>query len=155
MNYWGEGKRAYHHTAPVNMIYALHEGLRRLQAEGLEAAWARHARLHAALKAGLEALGFAYLAPEGERLPQLNAVRVPEDVADEAEARRRLLEEHGLEIGGGLGDLAGSVWRIGLMGQACRPANVRHCLGALETVLERAGGVEAAECLLEEVSVGV
>ncbi|NNF59377.1 MAG: alanine--glyoxylate aminotransferase family protein [Rhodothermaceae bacterium] len=149
MGYWGEGKRAYHHTAPVNMIYALHEGLRLLKEEGLEAAWARHHSAHEALKAGLEALGFSYLAPEGERLPQLNAVWVPEGV-DEATARRRLLDEHDLEIGGGLGDLAGKVWRIGLMGYACRPENVRHCLGALETVLGRTGGLAAAEPLLDE-----
>src|SRR5690606_28592746 len=107
MSYWGEGKRAYHHTAPVNMVYGLHEALRRLRAEGLEAAWARHARMHAALRAGLEALGFAYVAPEGERLPQLNAVRVPKAVKDEAAARRRLLDEFGIEVGGGLGEFAG------------------------------------------------
>lgn len=144
MGYWGEGKRAYHHTAPINMIYALHEGLLRLNKEGLESAWERHWKMHEALKFGLEALGFTYLAPEGERLPQLNAVWVPEDV-DEASARGQLLAEHNLEIGGGLGDLAGKVWRIGLMGYASRAENVRKCLAALETVLGRSGGLIAAE----------
>ncbi len=101
----GGAKRAYHHTAPVNMIYALHEALARLRDEGLEAAWARHAAMHGALAAGLEALGLSFVVPEAERLPQLNAVWIPAGV-DDASARRRLLDKFGLEIGGGLGDLA-------------------------------------------------
>src|SRR5690606_27607509 len=145
VGYWGEGrKRAYHHTAPINGIYALHEALLMLHEEGLENAWARHRRMHEALKAGLEALGLDYVVPESERTPQLNMVRVPDGV-DEAAVRRRLLAEHGLEIGAGLGDLAGEVWRIGLMGYGCRPENVRACVGALEAVLGRSGGREAVE----------
>ena len=150
--YWdpaGGATRAYHHTAPVNMVYALHEALRRLHTEGLEAAWARHARMHAALAAGLEALGLAFVVPADERLPQLNAVYVPAGV-DDAATRRRLLEAHGLEIGGGLGDLAGKAWRIGLMGEGARPETVRLCLGALEDVLGRSGALDAAEALLAE-----
>ena len=146
--YWDGGeRRAYHHTAPVNAVYALYEALRRLHAEGLEAAWARHAAMHRALRAGLEALGLAFVVPEAERLPQLNAVWVPDGV-DDAAARRRLLDEHGLEIGGGLGDLAGRAWRIGLMGYGARAESVRRCLGALEAVLGRSGGVSTAEPLL-------
>ena len=145
-------KRAYHHTAPVNMIYALHEALRVVLDEGLEAAWDRHARMHAALAAGLEALGLTFVVPETERLPQLNAVWIPDGV-DDADVRRRLLAEHDLEIGGGLGALAGRAWRIGLMGYGARPANVRTCLGALEDVLQRTGGVDAAETHLDGVAV--
>ncbi len=150
--YWdpaGGTKRAYHHTAPVNMIYALHEALRRLQAEGLEAAWARHAQMHAALAAGLDALGLEFIVPAGERLPQLNAVYIPEGV-DDADTRRQLLDGYGLEIGGGLGDLAGKAWRIGLMGEGARPETVRLCLGALGEVLGRDGALGAAEPLLAE-----
>lgn len=155
--YWdpetaGGTKRAYHHTAPVNMVYALHEALRRLQNEGLEAAWGRHARMHAALAAGLEALGLQFVVPEAERLPQLNAVYVPDGV-DDAAVRRRLLDEHGLEIGGGLGNLAGRAWRIGLMGEGARPETVRRCLGALEDVLGRDGALDAAEARLASADV--
>ncbi|MEM1043254.1 MAG: alanine--glyoxylate aminotransferase family protein [Bacteroidota bacterium] len=145
VGYWGEGRtRAYHHTAPVNSVYALHEALLMLREEGIEASWARHRRTHEALKAGLEALGLEYVVPEAERTPQLNMVRVPEGV-DEAAVRRRLLDEYDLEIGAGLGALAGQVWRIGLMGYACRPENVRLCVDALEAVLDRSGGLDAAE----------
>ena len=148
VGYWGEGrKRAYHHTAPINSIYGLHEALLMLHEEGLEAAWARHRRLHEALKAGLEALGLEYVVPEAEQTPQLNMIKVPDGV-DEAEVRRRLLEEHNLEIGAGLGALAGDVWRIGLMGYGCRPENVRTCISALEAVLDRSGGTDAAETKL-------
>lgn len=149
--YWDPDgpKRAYHHTAPVNMVYALHHALVRLHDEGLEATWARHRAMHAALAAGLEALGLTFVVPETERLPQLNAVYVPEGV-DDAAVRRRLLDEHGLEIGGGLGDLAGKAWRIGLMGEGARPDAVRRCLGALEAVLDRTGGLDAAEAHLGE-----
>ncbi len=135
MGYWGEGaKRAYHHTAPINPLYALHEALVMLQEEGLENAWARHRNMHNALKAGLEAMGIGFLVDEAHRLPQLNAVRVPEGV-DEAAVRARLLQEYNLEIGAGLGDLAGKIWRIGLMGYAANLRNVIFCLGALEKVL--------------------
>ena len=137
MGYWGSGaQRSYHHTAPVNSLYALHEALRILQEEGLENAWARHERNHQALKAGLEAMGMTFVVKEGDRLPQLNAVTVPEGV-DEAAVRRALLEEFNLEIGAGLGALAGKVWRIGLMGHASNRKNVLLCLSALEAVLGR------------------
>jgi len=135
MGYWGQGaKRAYHHTAPVNALYALHEALVMLKDEGLEQAWDRHQRNHLKLKAGIEAMGLSFLVDEEYRLPQLNAVVIPEGV-DEAEVRKRLLTEYGLEIGAGLGALAGKVWRIGLMGYSANPRNVLLCLGALDNVL--------------------
>ena len=135
LGYWGSGaQRTYHHTAPVNSLYALHEALRILKEEGLEASWARHELNHQALKAGLEAMGIGFVVKEGDRLPQLNAVTVPEGV-DEAAVRKVLLEEFNLEIGAGLGALAGRVWRIGLMGHASNRRNVLFCLAALETVL--------------------
>ena len=137
LGYWGSGaQRTYHHTAPVNSLYALHEALRILQEEGLETAWTRHALNHQALRAGLEAMGIGFVVKESDRLPQLNAVRVPEGV-DEAAVRKALLEEFNLEIGAGLGALAGKVWRIGLMGHASSRRNVLFCLAALETVLTR------------------
>jgi len=139
MGYWGgSAKRAYHHTAPVNALYGLHEALTILQEEGLENAWARHARNHQALKAGLEALGLSLVVAEADRLPQLNLVSIPEGV-DDAAVRNMLLHDFGLEIGAGLGDLAGKVWRIGLMGYACNPNNVRLCLAALEAALNAQG----------------
>jgi alanine-glyoxylate transaminase / serine-glyoxylate transaminase / serine-pyruvate transaminase len=135
MGYWdGEGGRAYHHTAPINALYGLHESLLMVEEEGLENAWARHARMHDALRAGLEALGLGFQVARDYRLPQLNAIKVPEGV-DEAEVRRRCLADFGLEIGAGLGELAGKVWRIGLMGQSATPNNVLLCLNALETTL--------------------
>jgi len=135
MGYWGEGaKRAYHHTAPVNALYALHESLVMLREEGLENAWKRHQHNHNALKAGLEAMGINFLVEESARLPQLNSVFVPDGI-DEAQVRGRLLTEYNLEIGAGLGDLAGKVWRIGLMGHSSRAENVIFCLSALEAVL--------------------
>ena len=139
LRYWGDGpRRSYHHTAPVNALYGLHEALRMLEEEGLEAAWARHRRLHGALVRGLEAMGLELAVAPPHRLPQLNAVRVPEGV-DEAAVRRHLLERYDLEIGAGLGVLAGSIWRIGLMGHACRLENVLLCLTALEDALGRQG----------------
>ena len=139
MGYWGKGaRRAYHHTAPVNAMYALHESLRMVHEEGLENAWERHRRNHEALKAGLEAMGLSFVVDEAHRLPQLNAVSIPEGV-DDAAVRARLLEEHHLEIGAGLGDLAGKVWRIGLMGYSSRIENVTQCLGALDAVLADMG----------------
>ncbi len=149
-SYWG-GERAYHHTAPITMIYALREGLRLVLEEGLEARFARHVRNHLALKAGLTALGLKYLATEGNQLPQLNAVKLPEGVDDVA-GRKRLLTEFGIEVGGGLGEYKGKVWRIGLMGYNSRPNCVFQALAALEQVLagsgvkiERGAGVAAAE----------
>lgn len=151
MSYWG-GDRAYHHTAPISMVYALREGLRLVLEEGLEARFARHVRNHLALKAGLEALGLTYTAAEHCRLPQLNAVRIPEGIDDLA-CRKRMLTEFGIEIGGGLGDFKGKAWRIGIMGHNSRPACVLQVLAAMEVVLAGAGakitagaGVAAAEC---------
>jgi alanine-glyoxylate transaminase/serine-glyoxylate transaminase/serine-pyruvate transaminase len=139
MGYWGAGaRRAYHHTAPVNAMYALHEALLMIQEEGLDKAWARHQRNHEALKAGLEAMGLRFIVDVEHRLPQLNAVAIPEGV-DDAAVRQRLLEEHHLEIGAGLGDLAGKVWRIGLMGYSSRIENVTRCLAALDAVLADLG----------------
>lgn len=132
--YWGSGaKRAYHHTAPVNDLYALHESLLMLQEEGIENAWARHTALHLKLVAGLAVLGLTVVPPEGERLPQLNTVIIPEGI-DDATVRQRLLNDFDLEIGAGLGAFAGKAWRIGLMGTACSEANVRFCLESLEAV---------------------
>ena len=109
-----------------------------LKEEGLEHAWARHHRHHLALKAGLEAMGFSFLVKEGNRLPQMNAVYVPEGV-NEAEVRKILLTEFNLEIGAGLGPLAGKIWRFGLMGYSCKPENVMLCLSALGSVLADMG----------------
>ena len=135
MAYWGQsGKRAYHHTAPINSLYGLHEALVILHEEGLEQAWQRHTDNHLALRAGLEAMGLEFVVPESQRLPQLNAVRIPDGV-DDALVRTRLLKDYQLEIGAGLGDMAGKVWRIGLMGYASNPRNVLTCLGALDDVL--------------------
>ena len=139
MGYWGSGaKRSYHHTAPVNALYALHEALLMLREEGLENAWNRHQRNHQALKAGLEAMGLDFIVPEADRLPQLNAVSIPQSV-DDALVRNRLLHEYNLEIGAGLGALAGKVWRIGLMGHASRAENILLCVAALEAVLSDLG----------------
>lgn len=135
MSYWsGVGRRAYHHTAPSNAIYGLYEALLMLREEGIENAWERHRANHLALRAGLETLGLSYVVPEEERTPQLNAVHIPEGV-DDARVRRRLLEEHNLEISAGLGDFAGKVWRIGLMGYGSRWENVERCLTALGSAL--------------------
>ncbi len=139
MGYWGgEGKRAYHHTAPVNQLYALHEALCILQEEGLENAWERHALHHRALTAGLAAIGLEMLVPETERLVQLNAVVIPQGV-DDAAVRSQLLHDYNLEIGAGLGAFAGKVWRIGLMGYAANQSNVLNCLSALEAALLKQG----------------
>lgn len=132
-SYWGE-ERVYHHTAPINMTYALHEALRLILEEGLENCFARHMLHHQALKAGLNALGMEYSAQAGHQLPMLNAVRIPAGV-DDAQVRRGLLERFGIEIGGGLGAFKGKVWRIGLMGYGARAANVYNVLSALEALL--------------------
>ena len=137
LGYWsGEGKRTYHHTAPINPLYGLHEALVMLAEEGIENAWARHRAQHEALKAGLEKLGLEFIVPEAERLPQLNSVTIPAGV-DDAAARGRLLNEFNLEIGAGLGALAGKIWRIGLMGASARQENVDYCLKALTAALGR------------------
>ena len=134
MGYWGSGKRAYHHTAPINALYGLHEALVILQEEGLENAWARHARNHQALKAGIEGMGLRFVVMESERLPQLNSIYIPDGV-DDAAVRAALLKDYNLEIGAGLGAMAGKIWRIGLMGYASNPTNVLFCLSALEETL--------------------
>ncbi len=149
MGYWGSGtKRAYHHTAPINSLYALHESLVILQDEGLENSWDRHNQNHLALRAGLETMGISFIVDEKSRLPQLNAVTIPDGV-DDANVRSRLLNEFDLEIGAGLGDLAGKIWRIGLMGYASNRKNVMTCLGALEAVGLKAEGsaVAAAQAI--------
>ena len=134
LGYWsGEGKRTYHHTAPINPLYGLHEALVILAEEGIENAWARHRAQHEALKAGLDRLGLGFVVAEAARLPQLNSVYIPAGV-DDAAARGRLLNEFNLEIGAGLGALAGRIWRIGLMGHSARQENVDYCLKALEAV---------------------
>src|SRR5258708_5273992 len=134
----GATTRTYHHTAPTNALYALHESRLMLREEGLENAWARHQRNHLALKAGLETLGLKYLVEEPYRLPQMNAVSVAPGI-DEKEVRRRLLLDYNLEIGAGLGDLAGKIWRFGLMGYSCKMENVMLSLCALETVFTDMG----------------
>jgi len=147
-SYWG-AERKYHHTAPVNMIYGLREALRIIAEEGLDSRFARHQLNHRALVAGVEAMGLSMLVPEGERLPMLNAIGIPEG-ADDLKVRKALLNEFSIEIGGGLGDLAGKIWRVGLMGHASRRKNVILFLSALETVLKTqgvkisSGGLEAA-----------
>jgi alanine-glyoxylate transaminase/serine-glyoxylate transaminase/serine-pyruvate transaminase len=136
-NYWGTDRK-YHHTAPINMIYGLREALRIIAEEGLQARWQRHALNHQALVAGLEAMGLSLVVPEDERLPMLNAVEIPEG-ANDAATRSTLLKSYDIEIGGGLGDFAGKVWRVGLMGHAACQRNVLLFLSALETTLASQG----------------
>lgn len=131
--YWGS-ERVYHHTAPINMLYALHEALRAVLEEGLEARWQRHREMHNLLRTGLADLGIRYLSQEGHHLPMLNAVTVPAEM-DDAAGRRRLLEEYGIEIGAGLGDFKGKAWRIGLMGESASRRNVTLLLAALRQML--------------------
>jgi alanine-glyoxylate transaminase/serine-glyoxylate transaminase/serine-pyruvate transaminase len=137
MKYWG-AERVYHHTAPINMLYALHEACRLVLAEGVDARTARHMNNGRALVAGLEALGLAPRVPTDERLPQLTTVAIPDGVAD-VETRRALLERYGIEIGGGLGKMAGNTWRFGLMGASSTRRNVITCLAALEALLREQG----------------
>ncbi len=147
LGYWqGDGGRSYHHTAPINALYALHESLTMLMEEGLENAWARHQQHHQALRAGLEAMGLKFQVAQAQRLPQLNAVMIPDGVND-GEVRAELLNHFGLEIGAGLGAGAGKVWRIGLMGYSSRRQNVLTCLAGLETVLGRLGVIETGVAL--------
>ncbi len=135
MAYWdGSGGRSYHHTAPVNALYGLHESLVMLAEEGIENSWARHAAMHLELKAGLEALGLEFLVPAESRLPQLNAVKVPDGI-NEAALRAHVLQRYGLEIGAGLGALAGKIWRIGLMGQTAQRSSVTLCVEAMKEAL--------------------
>jgi alanine-glyoxylate transaminase / serine-glyoxylate transaminase / serine-pyruvate transaminase len=138
LGYWNAGARTYHHTAPTNSLFALHEALLLIREEGLENAWARATRHHLALKAGLEAMGLKFLVKEQYQLPQMNAVLCPEGVNEE-EVRKRLLNEFSLEIGAGLGPLKGKIWRFGLMGYSCRADNVMLCLSALGSVLSDLG----------------
>ena len=135
LEYWdGGAQRSYHHTAPINALYGLHEALVILQEEGLENAWQRHNHNHRALRAGIEAMGLSFVVEESARLPQLNSVTIPEGIPD-AVVRKRLLNEYSLEIGAGLGVMAGKIWRIGLMGYASNRKNVLLCLGALDAIL--------------------
>ncbi len=136
VSYWEGAKRAYHHTAPINMLYGLYQALQCVVSEGRDATFARHAACHAQLVAGLEAMGLEMLVDASCRLPMLNSVKVPAGV-DEAAVRKDLLEKHQIEIGAGLGPLAGQIWRIGLMGHTARPENVTRVLAALGSVLGR------------------
>jgi len=153
-SYWG-AQRKYHHTAPVNMIYALREALRIVAEEGLEARFARHRLNHLALVAGVEAMGLQMVVPEAERLPVLNAIRIPEG-ADDKKIRLALLRDFGIEIGGGLGEFAGKVWRVGLMGHASCRKNVVLFLAALQTILTgegvavKPGALEAAAAVYDQ-----
>jgi alanine-glyoxylate transaminase/serine-glyoxylate transaminase/serine-pyruvate transaminase len=133
--YWGSD-RLYHHTAPVNMLYGLHEALRIVLEEGLDARWARHLAMHKRLRAGLEAMGLKYVSQEGHHLPMLNAIGVPAGIEDAA-GRKRLLEEYGIEIGAGLGDFKGKAWRIGIMGQGADARHVELILAALRSMLAK------------------
>jgi alanine-glyoxylate transaminase/serine-glyoxylate transaminase/serine-pyruvate transaminase len=135
--YWNQ-TRAYHHTSPINMTYALREALRMMMEEGLENRIQRHAKVAAALRAGAEALGLSLLAEEGYRLNPLTTISIPEGIED-AKVRRTLLNEYDIEIGGGLGEFAGKAWRIGLMGESAREKNVFALLSALETILSKEG----------------
>ena len=142
--YWEQqAQAAYHHTAPITMVYALREGLRLLMEEGLKERYRRHAQNAQALRAGLEAMRLLLLAKEGHRLPCLTAVGVPEGV-DDLEVRRLLIREANIEISGGLGEQTGRVWRLGLMGYNSTPGNLFTLLSALEWALGRQGYEVAA-----------
>jgi alanine-glyoxylate transaminase/serine-glyoxylate transaminase/serine-pyruvate transaminase len=137
MGYWGKGaKRTYHHTAPVNTLYGLHEALVMITEEGLENSWSRHQKNHQELRDGLEAMGINFLVNKADRLPQLNTVFIPKGVDDVA-VRTTLLNDYNLEIGAGLGAYAGKVWRIGLMGHSSRKENITLCLAALKATLAK------------------
>jgi alanine-glyoxylate transaminase/serine-glyoxylate transaminase/serine-pyruvate transaminase len=147
-DYWAEGKRGYHHTAPISMLYGLHEALRLVQEEGLEARFTRHRLNSHALIAGLMALGLDPLPPAGCRLPMLNCVKLPLGIDDQL-VRGHLLKDHGIEIGGGLGSLQGKVWRIGLMGESSRQAHVLTFLNALEEIFARNGWSANPGCAIQ------
>ena len=156
MSYWGEGKkRAYHHTAPVNALYGLHESLLILKEEGLETSFTRHRKNHQALVAGLEAMGLDMAVDQDFRLPQLNSVYIPDGI-DDGKTRNLLLNDFNLEIGAGLGELAGKTWRIGLMGHSSTRRNILTCLASLETVMAKQGydlvpgaAIDAAKSVLD------
>ena len=150
-SYWG-AERKYHHTAPINMIYALREALRIIAEEGLEARFARHELNHRALVAGIEAMGLAMLVPESERLLTLNAICIPEGVND-IKVRKALLNDFGIEIGGGLGNLQGKIWRVGIMGHSCSRKNVFLFLSAIETILNAEGAKITTGALKEASAV--
>ena len=134
-SYWAGAKRAYHHTAPVSSVYALHEALKLVIEEGLENRWARHKSVHTILKNGLQKRGFKFLVNSKFRLPNLNAVYLPAKVKDEAKLRQTLLNDYNIEVGGGLGAFAGKIWRIGIMGESCTHNHVNTLLGALDMEL--------------------
>jgi alanine-glyoxylate transaminase/serine-glyoxylate transaminase/serine-pyruvate transaminase len=146
-----EGSRAYHHTAPISMLYGLREALRLVQEEGLPARYQRHQTNSEALLAGLEPLGLMPLPPPGRRLPMLNCVTVPPRIP-EADIRGRLLSQYDIEIGGGLGPLKGQVWRIGLMGESSTEANVLTLLNALEALFLEGGWLNTPGVALQAAS---
>jgi alanine-glyoxylate transaminase / serine-glyoxylate transaminase / serine-pyruvate transaminase len=150
-DYWAEGTRTYHHTAPISMLYALREALRLVEEEGLPSRYRRHQKNSEALMAGLQELGLTPLPPAGQRLPMLNCVTVPAHIP-EAEVRAQLLTEDGIEIGGGLGPLKGKVWRIGLMGESSTEAHVLTFLNALETRFIRNGWLSTPGTSLQAAS---
>ena len=133
-NYWAGAKRAYHHTAPVSSIYALHEALNLVLEEGLENRWARHQAVHQYLRGKLENMGFRFLVDEAHRLPNLNSVFLPGGL-DEARLRSDLLNKYNIEVGSGLGAFAGKIWRIGIMGESCTHNHVNLLVGALEELI--------------------
>jgi alanine-glyoxylate transaminase / serine-glyoxylate transaminase / serine-pyruvate transaminase len=149
--YWAEGSRAYHHTAPISMLYGLREALRLVEEEGLTARYKRHQINSDALLAGLEELGLTALPPAAYRLPMLNCVTVPAQIP-EADMRTRLLSRYGIEIGGGLGPLKGKVWRIGLMGESSTEANVLTLLNALEALFLEGGWLSTPGAALQAAS---
>jgi alanine-glyoxylate transaminase/serine-glyoxylate transaminase/serine-pyruvate transaminase len=136
IKYWEGASRVYHHTAPINMLYGLYPALRCIVDEGLEQVFQRHRRAHGQLVAGLAEMGIDMLVDPAYRLPMLNAVKIPEGV-QEAAVRKTLLEQYDIEIGAGLGPLAGRIWRIGLMGHTARPENVTRVLDALRHATRR------------------
>ena len=149
--YWTEGSRAYHHTAPISMLYGLREALRLIEEEGLSARYKRHQINSNALLAGLEVLGLVPLPPAGRRLPMLNCVMLPAQIP-EADIRARLLSQYGIDIGGGLGPLKGKVWRIGLMGESSTEANVLSLLNALEALFLEGGWLSTPGVALQAAS---
>ena len=133
-NYWSGAKRAYHHTAPVSAMFAMREALRLVLEEGLENRFQRHQRNHELLKKGIEELGFKYLVKDGYRLPMLNSVILPNG-ANDADLRSKLLKDYNIEVGGGLGDLAGKIWRIGIMGESSNANHINMLLSALKDLI--------------------
>lgn len=154
-DYWGQS-RAYHHTAPINQLYGLHEALRLVLLEGLEARFARHREVSARLCRGLEALGLELLVEPGDRLPPLTTVKVPDGIGPVAEARVRqaLLEGYGIEIGGGLGPLKGRVWRIGLMGHGATRVNAQVVIGALSATMRQLGHAASVDLVEALAAMG-